>query len=84
MLLRRDLLIGAGSLGVSMLLPGGLKGASGSTDWPQFRGPDRDNISKESGLLRAWPAGGPKVLWSVPVAQGICGRSHSGRPCLPS
>jgi len=31
-------------------------------DWPQFRGPSRDNISTETGLLRSWPAGGPKVL----------------------
>jgi outer membrane protein assembly factor BamB len=42
-------------------------------DWPQFRGPARDGISKETGLLRAWPAGGPKVLWSVPVGQGYAG-----------
>jgi outer membrane protein assembly factor BamB len=42
-------------------------------DWPQFRGPARDGISKETGLLRTWPAGGPKVLWSVPVGQGYAG-----------
>jgi outer membrane protein assembly factor BamB len=40
------------------------------TNWPQFRGPARDNISRETGLLRKFPAGGPKVLWSVPAAQG--------------
>ena len=39
-------------------------------DWPQFRGPDRDGISKETGLMRQWPEGGPRVLWSVPVGQG--------------
>ena len=39
-------------------------------DWPQFRGPGRDNISKETGLLRKWPEGGPKVLWSVEACQG--------------
>lgn len=39
-------------------------------DWPQFRGPNRDGISKETGLMREWPAGGPKVLWTVPVGQG--------------
>lgn len=42
-------------------------------DWPQFRGPDRDNISAETGLLRTWPAAGPKVLWETPVAQGYAG-----------
>ena len=41
--------------------------AAAGTDWPQFRGADRSNISKETGLLRKWPAGGPKHLWSVPL-----------------
>ena len=31
--------------------------------WPQFHGPNRDNISKETGLLKKWPAAGPKLLW---------------------
>lgn len=44
-----------------------------AADWPQFRGPNRDAISKETGLLRKWPAGGPKLLWTVPVAQGYAG-----------
>jgi outer membrane protein assembly factor BamB len=34
-------------------------------DWPQFRGPNRDAQSKESGLLQQWPAGGPKLAWQV-------------------
>src|SRR5688500_10961046 len=33
--------------------------------WPQFRGPRRDGVSDERGLLPAWPEGGPKPLWSV-------------------
>jgi len=33
-------------------------------DWPQWRGPARDDISKETGLLKQWPEGGPKKLWS--------------------
>jgi len=36
-----------------------------SYDWPQFRGPNRDGISTETGLLKKWPEGGPKLLWSV-------------------
>ncbi len=46
--------------------------ASGG-DWPQFRGPNRDDISTETGLFRTWPAGGPKVLWKIPVCQGYAG-----------
>ena len=33
--------------------------------WPQFRGPRRDGISDERGLLAIWPAGGPELLWSA-------------------
>ncbi|NLH18398.1 MAG: PQQ-binding-like beta-propeller repeat protein [Phycisphaerae bacterium] len=33
-------------------------------DWTQFRGPTRDGISTETGLLKQWPAEGPKMLWS--------------------
>src|SRR5450432_4123252 len=38
--------------------------ASGA-DWPQWRGPERNGISKESGLLKEWPKEGPKLLWQV-------------------
>lgn len=33
--------------------------------WPQFRGPRRDGVCEERGLLSAWPDGGPKLLWSA-------------------
>ena len=39
-------------------------------DWPQFLGPNRDESSPEKGLLRQWPEGGPKVLWTAPVTRG--------------
>lgn len=41
-----------------------------ATDWPQLRGPQRDGISRETGLLQSWPASGPTVLWKVPVGEG--------------
>ena len=34
-------------------------------DWPQWQGPDRTGISRETGLLREWPSSGPAVLWSA-------------------
>ena len=34
-------------------------------DWPQWRGPNADGISQETGLLTEWPEGGPKVVWQV-------------------
>ena len=33
--------------------------------WPQWRGPRRDGISDEKGLLRSWPEGGPELLWTI-------------------
>ena len=34
-----------------------------AADWPQWQGQDRTRISKETGLLKEWPAGGPRVIW---------------------
>jgi len=34
-----------------------------AADWPQWRGPDRTDISKETGLLKSWPKDGPPLLW---------------------
>jgi outer membrane protein assembly factor BamB len=39
--------------------------ADTSGDWPAWRGPRRDARSDETGLLSAWPEGGPKLLWQV-------------------
>jgi outer membrane protein assembly factor BamB len=33
--------------------------------WPQWRGPRRDGISRETGLLASWPEAGPPVLWTA-------------------
>lgn len=38
---------------------------SQASDWPQFRGPCRDGKSRETGLIKKWPEGGPKEIWSV-------------------
>jgi outer membrane protein assembly factor BamB len=34
-------------------------------DWPQWRGPNRDGHSKETGLLKEWPKDGPRLIWQV-------------------
>jgi len=41
-----------------------------AADWPQWRGPGRDGISPETGLLKQWPAGGPPLVWK---ARGLGG-----------
>jgi outer membrane protein assembly factor BamB len=47
-------------LAFAVLSPGAL---GASFDWPQWRGPDRTDVSRETGLLKTWPAGGPKRVW---------------------
>jgi outer membrane protein assembly factor BamB len=39
--------------------------AASAADWPQWRGPNRDGISKEKGLLKEWPKAGPKLIWQI-------------------
>ena len=41
--------------------------------WPQWRGPNRDGVSKETGLLKHWPADGPPLVWKATGA----GRGYS-------
>ena len=38
-------------------------GPLSAADWPQWRGPDRTDVSKETGLLKKWPESGPKQVW---------------------
>lgn len=42
-------------------------------DWPQWMGPKRDNVWRETGIVEKFPEGGPKVLWRTPVAGGYAG-----------
>src|SRR4026209_1857041 len=39
--------------------------ARGGASWPQWRGPNRDGVSKETGLLKQWPAEGPPLVWKA-------------------
>ncbi len=38
---------------------------SGPADWPQWRGPERNGLSKDTGLLKQWPSSGPQQNWSI-------------------
>ncbi|MGI9427935.1 MAG: PQQ-binding-like beta-propeller repeat protein, partial [Bythopirellula sp.] len=42
--------------------------------WPQWRGPNRDDLNSETGLLQAWPTAGPERLWSF----RDCGVGYAG------
>src|SRR4051794_34685991 len=50
-----------------------------AADWPQWQGPDRNNQSKETGLLKEWPKDGPKRLWAFKeLGKGFGGPSVVG------
>ena len=39
--------------------------AAAAANWPQWRGPERNGISQETGLLKEWPKEGPRLLWQA-------------------
>lgn len=45
--------------------------AVSATDWIQFRGPHRDGVSPETGLLHEWPEAGPGECWRRPLGEGF-------------
>jgi outer membrane protein assembly factor BamB len=47
-------------------------------DWTQFRGPARDGISPETGLLERWREGGPPEVWRRPIGQGFSAVTVAG------
>lgn len=50
-----------------------------AADWPQWRGPDRSGRSPDTGLLKQWPTGGPKLVWHFKDAGlGYAGYSVAG------
>lgn len=51
----------------------------GAGNWPQWRGPNRDGVSTETGLLTQWPKEGPKLLWEAKGAgRGYASLAISG------
>jgi outer membrane protein assembly factor BamB len=48
-----------------------------AADWPWLYGPRRNHTSEQKGLLRTWPAEGPKVLWTMPLGAGFGGPAVS-------
>ena len=47
-------------------------------DWPQWLGPKRDSVWRESGILDRFPTNGPPVRWRTPVGGGYSGPSVAG------
>jgi outer membrane protein assembly factor BamB len=50
---------------VLVLVAGAISAQAPAGDWPQWRGPERTGLSKETSLLRQWPASGPMAAWTA-------------------
>ena len=46
-------------------------------EWHQWRGPNRDGISHETGLITSWPEAGPREVWRISLGDGFSGISIS-------
>jgi outer membrane protein assembly factor BamB len=56
----------AAALGFSLMLPLAMR----ADDWPQWRGPNRDGVWNETGIMETFPPGGLKISWRAPVGRG--------------
>jgi outer membrane protein assembly factor BamB len=50
---------------LSILVLGSAAARAVASDWPQWRGPDRNNVSAETGLRATWPPEGPSLVWQA-------------------
>jgi outer membrane protein assembly factor BamB len=53
------------AIGTTLLLSFGCLAVAAAAEWPQWRGPNRDDLCTETGLLKDWPAGGPPLVWKA-------------------
>lgn len=75
-MVRRGVLL---ALAVAIGMAPAAGGQTAAADWPQWRGPDRNGLSKERSLLPRWPASGPALAWSAAnLGAGYGGVSVSG------
>jgi outer membrane protein assembly factor BamB len=52
--------------------------AARADDWPQWLGPKREGVWRETGIVVKFPSGGPKVLWRTPIGGGYSGPAVAG------
>jgi outer membrane protein assembly factor BamB len=55
-----------------------LAGIVRADDWPQWLGPKRDGVWRETGILNAFPKDGPHIRWRTPIGGGYAGPAVSG------
>lgn len=60
------------------LLLSALARSASADDWPQWLGPQRDGLWRETGIVKSFPAGGPPVRWRTPIGAGYTGPAVAG------
>jgi outer membrane protein assembly factor BamB len=65
-MLKRTCLVAALVAGLCVSLPAQSPRKVRAGDWPELRGPNRDGISVEKGLINTWKLNGENFLWRVP------------------
>jgi outer membrane protein assembly factor BamB len=64
--------------GLALLAAACVAGPLRGDDWPQWLGPKRDAVWRETGIVDKLPPGGPKVLWRTPIGGGYAGPAVVG------
>ena len=68
----------AKSFSLLMLGMSALGSSARGDDWPQWLGPERDGVWRESGIIDKFPEGGPTVRWRTPIGGGYAGPAVAG------
>jgi outer membrane protein assembly factor BamB len=69
----------AAALALILITSVALAAPAASPEWPQWRGPNRDAVAQESGLLKTWPESGPPLAWKASgLGGGFSSLSISG------
>jgi outer membrane protein assembly factor BamB len=63
---------------LAVLAAGLASSATRADDWPQWLGPQRDGVWRETGILKTFPKDGPKVRWRAEVGMGYAGPAVAG------
>jgi outer membrane protein assembly factor BamB len=63
---------------IALLVLASLTSRTRADDWPQWLGPQRDGVWRETGILDKFPDGGPKVRWHTPIGTGYAGPAVAG------
>jgi len=63
---------------LALLCWAGAAAPARADDWPQWMGPRRDGVWRETGILKTFPKGGPRVMWRTPIGGGYAGPAVAG------